>query len=213
MVLHVLDIKKTRTPYHPQNDGMVDHMNYKIHDMLAKHVAEHQRDWDVHLPMVMMAYQSSVHSFTQYTTHDLNWTRSAITLGCYAWLWASSAISSHWVCKEPQKLHLPWHGPHVIVKKISDVTYQIKEVDNWRKRRVVHFNRLKLCGESIDQQTAQPTGQPSSSTVQKPHLALCHVEEKTDLMYADETIADGNKKLTRTDEEDPTEAELRLQIQ
>ena len=66
--------------------GMVDHMNYKIHDMLAKHVAEHQRDWDVHLPMVMMAYQSSVHSFTQYTTHDLNWTRSAITLGCYAWL-------------------------------------------------------------------------------------------------------------------------------
>lgn len=101
----------------------------------------------------------------------------------------------------------------MVVKKISDVTYQIKEVDNWRKRRVVHFNRLKLCGESLDQQTAQPNGQPSSSTVQKPHLPLCHVREKTDLMYADETIADGNKKLTGTDEEDPTEAELRLQIQ
>ena len=70
MVLLVLDIKKTRPPDHPQNDGMVDHMNYTIHDMLAKHVAEHQHDWDVHLPMVMMAYQSSVHSFTQYTTHD-----------------------------------------------------------------------------------------------------------------------------------------------
>ena len=101
----------------------------------------------------------------------------------------------------------------MVVKKISDVTYQIKEVDNWRKRRVVHFNRLKLCGESIDQQTAQPTGQPSSKTVQKPHLPLRDVREKTDLMYADETIADGNKKLTRTDEEDHTEAELRLQIQ
>ena len=71
MVLHVLDIKKTRTPYHPQNDGMVDHMNYKTHDMLAKHVAEHQRDWDVHPPMVMMAYQSSVHSSTKYTPYYL----------------------------------------------------------------------------------------------------------------------------------------------
>ena len=70
MVLLVLDIKKTRTPDHPQNDGMVDHMNYTIHDMLAKHVAEHQHDWDVHLPMVMMAYQSSDHFFTQYTMHD-----------------------------------------------------------------------------------------------------------------------------------------------
>jgi len=148
-----------------------------------------------------------------YPVHNawlVNWTRSAITLGCYAWLWASSVISSLWVCKEPQKLHSPWHGPHVVVKKISDVTYQIKEVDNWRKRRVVHFNQLKLCGESID---SQPTGQPSSSTVQKPHLPLLHVLDKTDLMYADETIADGNKMLTRTDEEDPTEAELRLQIQ
>ena len=66
MVLHVSDIKKTRTPFHPQSDGMIEHMNYTIQDMLAK-----QRDWDVHLHMVMMAYRSSVHSFTQYTTHDL----------------------------------------------------------------------------------------------------------------------------------------------
>ena len=65
----------------------------------------------------------------------------------------------------------------------------------------------------MDQQTAQPTDQPSSSTVQKPHLPLRHVLDKTDLMYTDETIADGNKTLTRTDEEDPAEAELRLQIQ
>ena len=40
----------------------------------------------------------------------------------------------------------------------------------------------------MDQQTAQPTDQPSSSTVQKPHLPLRHVLDKTDLMYADETM-------------------------
>ena len=46
-------------------------------------------------------------------------------------------------CGQRKKLHSPWHGPHVVVKKISDVTYRIEEVDNRRKRRVVHFNRLK----------------------------------------------------------------------
>ena len=52
-------IEKTRTtPYHPQSDGMVERMNRTIQDMLAKYVAEHQRDWDVHLPMIMMAYRS-----------------------------------------------------------------------------------------------------------------------------------------------------------
>ena len=69
---NLFSIEKTRTtPYHPQSDGMVERMNRTIQDMLAKYVAEHQRDWDVHLPMVMMAYRSSVHSSTQYTPHYL----------------------------------------------------------------------------------------------------------------------------------------------
>ena len=61
-------------------------------------------------------------------------------------------------CGQRKKLHSPCHGPHVVVKKISDVTYRIEEVDNRRKRRVVHFNRLKLCGEPRprDQQPDQP---------------------------------------------------------
>ena len=62
---NLFSIEKTRTtPYHPQSDGMVERMNRTIQDMLAKYVAEHQRDWDVHLPMIMIAYRSSVHSST-----------------------------------------------------------------------------------------------------------------------------------------------------
>ena len=69
---HLFSIEKTRTmPYHPQSDGMVERMNRTIKDMLAKYVAKRQRDWDVHLPMVMMAYQSSVHSSTKYTPYYL----------------------------------------------------------------------------------------------------------------------------------------------
>ena len=50
---NLFSIEKTRTtPYHPESDGMVERMNSTIQDMLAKYVAEHQRDWDVHLPMV-----------------------------------------------------------------------------------------------------------------------------------------------------------------
>ena len=62
---NLFSIEKTRTtPYHPQSDGMVERMNRTIQDMLAKYVADHQRDWDVHLPLVMMAYRSSVHFST-----------------------------------------------------------------------------------------------------------------------------------------------------
>ena len=41
-----------------------------------------------------------------------------------------------------RKLARPWHGPYVIIKKLSDVVYHIKKEDG-RKRLVVHFNSLK----------------------------------------------------------------------
>ncbi|CAH3114763.1 unnamed protein product [Pocillopora meandrina] len=51
------------------------------------------------------------------------------------------------VIKNGKKLHSPWQGLHVVVKKIGDMTFQVEEVGNHRKRKVVNFNRLKLCGE------------------------------------------------------------------
>lgn len=61
-------MNKTRTtPYHPESGGMIERMNRTLQDMLVKYVSHHQRDWDEHLPLVMMAYRSSVHASTQYT--------------------------------------------------------------------------------------------------------------------------------------------------
>ena len=42
-----------------------------------------------------------------------------------------------------KKLYRPWSGPFAVVKKLSDVTYRVREVKNRRRRLVVHFNRLK----------------------------------------------------------------------
>ena len=47
---------------------------------------------------------------------------------------------------QTKKLHSPWQGPCVVITRIGNVTYHIQAVDNPRKRKVLHFNHLKLCG-------------------------------------------------------------------
>ena len=44
-----------------------------------------------------------------------------------------------------KKLTRPWHGPYVVIKRISDVVYRIELEGSRRKRVVVHFDRLKKC--------------------------------------------------------------------
>ena len=67
-----LGMDKTRTtPLHPQSDGMVERFNRTIEEMLSKFVAENQRDWDSHLPILMMAYHSAVHETTSFTPCEL----------------------------------------------------------------------------------------------------------------------------------------------
>ena len=61
----VLGIKKTRTTKaRPQSDGMIERANRTILNMLSAFVSEHQKDWDEYVPLVMMAYRSSVHQST-----------------------------------------------------------------------------------------------------------------------------------------------------
>ena len=196
----LFNIEKTST-YHPESDGMVERMNRTLQDMLAtcKYVSDHQRDWDVRLPLVMMAYKFSVHSSTQYTQHYLLFGHEVslpvdIMYDCephqpeaaseYVRNLRSTLDEVHERAREhlrtaqrhqkdyyncrvagkeikvgdhvylhvpamktgqTKKLHSQWQGPQR--KKISNVTYQIEEVANRRKRRVIHSNRLKLYGE------------------------------------------------------------------
>lgn len=52
--------KQRTTAYHPQCDGQVEKFNSTLLNMLSKHVASDQRNWDVEIPYVMMAYRYSV---------------------------------------------------------------------------------------------------------------------------------------------------------
>lgn len=63
-----LGIQKTRTtPLHPQSDGLVERFNRTLAEQLAILTAENQRDWDMHLPLVLLAYRSVVQDSTLCT--------------------------------------------------------------------------------------------------------------------------------------------------
>ena len=71
-VCNLLGIRKTRTtPMRPQSDGMVERFNRTIEVMLSAFVSKHQKDWDVYLPFLTMAYRSSQHESTGYSPNRL----------------------------------------------------------------------------------------------------------------------------------------------
>jgi len=218
-------------------------MNRTLQNMLAKYVSDHQRDWDEHLPLMMMAYRSSVHASTQYTpfcllfghevrlpvdvmfgrqpnhkpevsdyVRNLRGTLEEVHEHAREHLRAAQKrqkdhydqriageqieVGDRVFLHEPavkkgqtKKLHSPWQGPYIVITRIGDVTYRIQAVDNPRRRKVVHFNRLKLCGvpNPVDQQhgPSQIASPVPNTAVRRSHVPPPYVPDETDLMYMD----------------------------
>lgn len=49
------------TAYHPQTNGLTERLNRTLTEMLALYVSDDHRDWDVALPYITFAYNSSRH--------------------------------------------------------------------------------------------------------------------------------------------------------
>ena len=79
-----LGIKRiSRTAYHPERNAMIERTNRTIKESLAKYVGEHHNNWSDYLPLVMMAYRSSIHSVTKYSPFYLLFGRScALPIDC-----------------------------------------------------------------------------------------------------------------------------------
>ena len=61
-VCRVLGSHQSQTcGYHPEGNSITERENKVIVDMLSHYVSKRQDDWDEFLPVVMMAYRSSVH--------------------------------------------------------------------------------------------------------------------------------------------------------
>jgi hypothetical protein len=72
----VFQIDKTKTsPWRPQSDGLVERLNRTVGSMLRQYVNKDQTDWDTWLPLVSMAYNSTVQYSTKFSPYYLMYGR------------------------------------------------------------------------------------------------------------------------------------------
>ena len=72
----LLDIRQLRTsPYHPECNGITERFNQTLKNMITAFINENQTDWDLLLKRLTFAYNSAVHSTTEYSPFELTFGR------------------------------------------------------------------------------------------------------------------------------------------
>ena len=127
--------------------------------ILAKYVSDHQRDWDEHLPLIMIANRSSVHVSTQYTPFYL--------------LFGHEARLPVDIMFRRQ----PNYKPEVsgYARNLQDTLKQVHEHARehrraTQKRHKDHYDQ-QIAGEQIEVVDGNQTSSPAPNTpVQRPHV-------------------------------------------
>eukprot|EP00731_Ephydatia_muelleri_P029947 Em0021g470a len=154
-ICRLLEILKTRTtPYHPQSDGMIERFNRTLLSMLKRATIDAERDWNLKLPCLMMAYRTSIHETTKATPFSLITSEYARALE-QRLVAAYEHVREHLGIEQrrhkqlydrkghSKKLHACWKGPYTVAKVYEKGVYQIKWNLPPHKQQVVHFDRLK----------------------------------------------------------------------
>ena len=73
----------------------------------------------------------------QKTYYDRKIHGNPIEEGELVWIWNPAIPRKRGYCR---KFHQSWQGSYRILKKLSDVTYQIQHIAKKRNRQIVHFD-------------------------------------------------------------------------
>eukprot|EP00731_Ephydatia_muelleri_P029955 Em0021g478a len=153
-ICRLLEILKTRTtPYHPQSDGMIERFNRTLLSMLKRATIDAERDWDLKLPCLMMAYRTSIHETTKATPFSLITSEYARALE-QRLVAAYEHVREHLGIEQRRHKQLydrkghsnfmhVGKAPILFAKVYEKGVYQIKWNLPPHKQQVVHFDRLK----------------------------------------------------------------------
>lgn len=82
----LLQFKQLRTSvYHPQTDGLVEHFNQTLKQMLRRVEAEDRRDWDLMIPYMLFGIREVPQAFAGFTPFELLFGRQPRGLLNIAW--------------------------------------------------------------------------------------------------------------------------------
>ena len=194
----IVNTKKINTTaYRPQTDGLVERFNATLAQSLSMFVSDHQKDWDLFLHGILLAYRTSPSATTgdtpfyllygrepllppdvsllppttlpatlssyrssivqnialaqklaientqktqqhMKTTYDKNSKSTSFEVGQKVWVFNPKRTTGL-----SPKLQHKYHGPYRLTEKLSDVNFQLTDLQNKIISTSIHVNRFK----------------------------------------------------------------------
>ncbi|XDV23189.1 hypothetical protein PO909_027876 [Leuciscus waleckii] len=150
----LLGIEKTRTtPFRPQSDGQVERFNATLQKILVTTSERCHWDWDLMVPMAVMAYRATKHSSTGFTPNMMLFGRELtepVDLVAGMPLSETSAPTPpQYVAEMRERVKnkirkfLPaYEGLYYVLGHLDDMIYRIQKGPK-TKVKVVHHDKLK----------------------------------------------------------------------